>query len=168
MHHPLPRKRFPPLVLLAAPVLAGCPVASIYQPDVRLNVSVHPAVLLGGETARLELTLTNPGPDSVVLEFGGTHCRVTFMILPPDPRAPGADLCASREAGRVALAAGGAWRTGHAWRPATAEGAPLPAGEYRVRAVLGEHDSVVRGKRDFKLGHSSDTVAIRVLPPGGE
>lgn len=162
----MPRTRFAALVLLAALVSAGCPVASIYQPDVRLNVSVRPAEVRGGDTARLELTLTNPGPDSVVLEFSGTDCRVTFMIMPPDPNGAGDDLCASREAGRVALGAGGAWSTGQAWRAATADGAPLPAGEYRVRAVLGEHDSVVRGTRDFKLGHSSDTVAIRVLPPG--
>ena len=39
-------------------------------------------------------------------------------------------------------------------------------GTYALRGVLGEHESVFRGRRDFKLGHAADTVHVRVLPAG--
>jgi hypothetical protein len=157
-------KVFAGWILLAA--LGACRTASIYLPDVQIRLAAQPAELAAGDTARFALTVTNPGRDTLVLEFG-EHCRVTFIVLHPDDRAAD-DSCADARPERVVLAPAEAWTVTHPWPALAKDGTPLPPGAYRVRGVLGEHDSVIGGKREFKLGHgAADTVAVRILPAGG-
>jgi hypothetical protein len=153
------------LVLLLAAV-AGCRTASIYSPDVQLQLAVAPAQVRAGDTLRLEFTVTNPKPDTVVLEFA-EDCRVTLVIMDGSQRAGAEQRCMTPGGGRLVLPAGGTWKASGAWQAAADGGEPLAAGPYLIRAVLGEHNSVWRGRREFKMSHAADTVAFRVLPPEG-
>lgn len=146
--------------------VAGCRTAGIYVPAVRMQVAAQPAEVRAGDTLRIAVTLVNPRPDTVLLEFG-PECRVSFMVLDETDRAvtaPENDArCIAPGGGRLALAPGGTWRAQGAWR-ATRGGEPLPPGSYSVGAVLGDHHSTVRGKRAYKLGSGAERVRIRVLP----
>jgi hypothetical protein len=153
------------LVLLLAAV-AGCKTASIYSPDVQLHLAVEPAQVRAGDSLRLEFTVTNPQPDTVVLEFA-EDCRVTLVVMDASQRAAADQRCMTPGGGRLVLPAGGTWKASGGWRAAADGGTPMAAGSYMVRAVLGEHASLRRGRREFKMSHAADTVAFRVLPADG-
>lgn len=153
--------------LLALLLAGACRTASIHTPAVRMHLAVEPTLVHAGETVRIELTLTNPRSDTLLLEFAD-DCRVTFLVLDASqgataPQGP-ITRCVQPGAGRLLLPAGAAWKAEEEWRASAEDGEPLPAGPYVVRAVLGEHYAVHGGTRDFKLGHAADTVVIRVLP----
>lgn len=156
-----------PLLVLLLSAVAGCRTAGIYSPDVQLHLAVQPVQVRAGDSLRLEFTVTNPKPDTVVLEFA-EDCRVTLVIMDSSQRASAEQRCMTPGGGRLVLRAGGTWKASGAWRAATDSGAPMAAGPYIVRAVLGEHNSVWRGRREFKMSHAADTVAFRILPPNGQ
>lgn len=151
------------LLLLAAVLVSGCRTAAIYVPDVKMQLAIQPDEVRAGDTLQLEFTLVNPRPDTVVLEFG-EDCRVSVLVA-DETNSPGAaPRCIAPGEGRLALPAGGTWTARGAWVAVTEDGRPAPAGAYRVRAILGEHDSMTRGRSSFKLGHSTDTIPFRVVP----
>lgn len=151
--------------------LGACRTASIHSPAVQMHLAVEPAILRSGETAQFEFAITNPRADTVVLEFGG-DCWVTFMVLDESQRATGLhgpiSRCVGPEAGSLVLPIGATWKIEEAWKALAEDGEPLLEGSYVIRAVLGEHYAVYQGKREYKLGHAADTIAIRVLPQGGK
>jgi hypothetical protein len=147
---------------------AGCRTSPIYVPAVQAQLAVQPAEVRPGDTVRIVVTVTNPGADTVALEFGDEECPVTFNVLDPADRAvpiahPTAG-CLAAEQGTVVLAPGGVWRVDGQWYGSLESGVAVPPGPYHVTAVLGEHDSVVRGKREFKMGSGVGRVPLRVLP----
>lgn len=148
---------------------AGCRTAGIYVPAVRMQLAVQPAEARAGDTVRIDVTLVNPRPDTVLLEFG-PECRVRFMVLDDTGHAvtdaDDASRCIAPGGGRLVLAPGGTWQAQGTWRVARPGGDPLPAGPYAVGAVLGDHHSTVRGKREYKMGSGAGRVRIRVLPAG--
>ncbi|HTE19007.1 MAG TPA: BsuPI-related putative proteinase inhibitor [Armatimonadota bacterium] len=152
------------VVLIAA---AGCRTSAIYVPAVRTQLAAQPAEVRAGDTVRLAVTITNPRPDTVLLEFG-EECRVSFNVLDDADRPIGHEdtdaRCIVPGAGRLVLAPGETWRGEAAWQ-ASRGGDPLPAGAYTIAAVLGDHHSTVRGKRDYKMGSGAGRASIRVLPP---
>ncbi len=154
-------------LLLSTSAIAGCRTAGIYRPDVQLQLAVEPAQVRAGDTLRLEFTVTNPRPDTVVVEFA-EECRVTLVLMDETQRAAAEQRCMTPGAGRLVLPAGETWKASGAWRAVTDQGEPMPAGPYLVRAVLGEHNSVQGGRREFKLSHAADVVAFRVVPPDGQ
>lgn len=159
-------KRVAGLALLAM-VPVACRTASIYSPDVRVRLSAAPVSVRPGEPVRLEFTLTNPQPDSLVLEFQ-EECRVRFMVLDEAQRVvvPSDEtICMASDGGRLVLASGGTWTARGEWNGAGRGGDPIAPGSYAVRAVLGEHYSVLRGRREFKMSHAADTVAFQVVAP---
>lgn len=144
---------------------AGCRPSSIYVPAVQMQLAAHPTEVRAGDPVRIAVTVTNPHPDTVLLEFG-PECRVSFTVLDASDRAVGprdADACMA-PGGRLVLAPGQAWQTEAAWRALGADGAPLAPGAYAVAAALGDHDSVVRGRREYKMGSGAERVPVRVLP----
>lgn len=160
-------KRTAGLVLLT--IVPACRTASIYSPDVRMDLDVQPASARPGDVLRLEFTLTNPTQDSVVLEIR-EDCRVGFMVLDDRSRVvvPSDEtLCMHAGGGRISLGAGGTWTKRGEWRVPTDSGQALRPGAYAIRAVLGEHYSVFRGRRRFKMGHAADTVGFVITPAAG-
>jgi hypothetical protein len=157
-------KRAAGLVLLT--IVPACRTASIYSPDVQLHLDVQPASVRPGDVLRLEFTLSNPAEDSVVVEVQ-EDCRVAFMVLDDSSRVvvPSDEtICMQAGRGRIALGAGGTWTARGEWRVPTDSGQVLRPGPYAIRAVLGEHYSVVRGKRRFKMSHAADTVGFVITP----
>jgi hypothetical protein len=147
---------------------AGCRTSPIYVPAVQMQLAVQPAEVRAGDTVQIAVTLVNPRPDTVTLEFG-PECRVSFMVLDDTDRAvtaPGDVHCMAPGGGRLVLAPGGTWQAHGAWQATRAGGEPLPPGSYSVGAVLGDHDSIVRGNRDYKMSSGADRVRIRLLPAG--
>lgn len=146
---------------------AGCWPSAIYVPAVRMEAAVQPLDVRAGDTVRIAVTITNPRPDSVLLEFG-EQCQVTFTVLDASDRVISPERenshCLFRGDGRLVLAPGATWRAEGAWRAARDNGDPLPAGSYKVAAGLSDHDSTVRGKREYKMGSGAERVPIRVLP----
>jgi hypothetical protein len=159
------------LALLAgvlAGAAAGCRPSGIYVPAVQVQLAVQPTEVRTGDTVRIAVTVTNPRPDTVTLDFGQA-CRVSFMILDDGDRAIHPDensRCMVPGGGRLVLAPGEAWRTHGVWQAEGSGGKPLPAGRYQVAAVLGDHDSTVRGKREYKMGSGANRVEVHVVPAG--
>lgn len=163
----IPRTAWPLALLLLA-----CRTSPIYVPEVQTQLAVQPAEVRAGDTVRIVVTLTNPGPDSVVLEFGDEECPVTFTVQDETDRAvPIAHEtagCLAAEQQRLVLAPGGTWRVEDRWQASREGGAPLPPAAYHVSAVLGEHESVVRGRREYKMGSGAGRVPLRILPAQAE
>lgn len=154
------------LVVLAM-VAVACRTSSIYRPDVQLRLAAAPAIVRPGQPVRLEFTLTNPAPDSVVLEFQ-EDCRVSFMVLDHAQRVvvpSDSTVCMTPGGGRLVLGSRATWTARGEWNDSRDGGNALAPGTYAIRAVLGEHYSVLRGKRDFKMSHAADTVAFEVVSP---
>jgi hypothetical protein len=168
------RRSSPPrvrtLALLALSLAAGCRTAGIYVPAVQSRLAVEPAEVRAGETVRLAVTVTNPQADTVVLEFG-EDCGVRYMVMDSTSRVisseSGDSACMAPGEGRLVLAPGASWNARGEWRASRPGGGALPAGPYSVAAILGEHESVRRGRRETKLGSRIGTVPVRVLPAGG-
>jgi hypothetical protein len=159
-------------LVLAAGVLAGaaagCRTSGIYVPAVQMQLSVQPTEVRAGDTVRIAVTVTNPRPDTVTLDFG-PECRVSFMVLDHAGRSIHPDensRCMAPGGGRLVLAPREVWRTQLAWPAGGGGGEPLPAGRYQVAAVLGDHDSTVRGKREYKMGSGAHRVDVHVVPAG--
>lgn len=131
-----------------------------------MQLAVQPTDVRAGDTVRLAVTVVNPRPDTVVLDFG-QECQVSYLVLDDtdrvvDPTDADAHCIAPGE-GRLVLAPGATWRADAEWRVARG-GDPLPPGSYRITAILGGHFSIVRGKREYKMGSGAERVPIRVLP----
>ena len=154
-------------VLVAA--AAGCRTSAIYVPAVKMQVAAQPAEVRAGDTVRIAVTLRNPRPDTVLLEFG-RDCQVSINVLDDTGRAVAApdeeSECLAPGGGRLVLAPGETWQAHGAWRATGPGGDPLPAGTYSIGAVLGDHHSTARGKREYKMGSGAERVPIRVLSAG--
>lgn len=155
-------------MLLAA--AAACRTSGIYVPSVQMQLAVQPAEVRAGDTVRLAVTVTNPRPDTVLLEFG-QECQVIYMVLDHTGRSVGPEddgaSCIVPGGGRLVLAPGEAWRVHGAWQASPAGDDPLLPGAYTIGAALGGHYSTVRGKREYKMGAGAEPVRIRLLPAGG-
>lgn len=145
--------------------VGGCRTSAIYVPAVQMQVAVQPAEVRAGDTVRIAVTLVNPQADTVTLEFG-EECGVSFMVLDETDRAvtPQGSGCLEPGGGRLVLPPGGTWRIRGAWPAVRADGETLTPGAYKVGAVLEEHASVIRGKREVKMGSGAERVPLRVLP----
>jgi hypothetical protein len=153
---------------VAAGAAAGCRTSGIYVPAVQVQLAVQPTHVRAGDTVRIAVTVTNPRPDTVTLDFG-PECRVSFLILDAADRFihPNENSrCIAPGGGRLVLAPGEAWRTDAAWQVMGSGGEPLPAGRYQVAAVLGDHDSSVRGKREYKMSSGAYRVDVHVVAAG--
>lgn len=153
--------------VLAAAV-AGCRPSAIYVPAVEMHALAQPTEVHGGDTVRIAVIVTNPRPDTVLLDFG-IYCRVGFTARDEVGRVVSPEVensyCLFPTGGQLVLPPGGTWRVDGAWRASRDNGDPIPAGSYTIAAGLGDHDSTVRGKRQYKVGAGADPVPIRVLPP---
>ena len=72
------------LALIAAVSLLGCSNELFLSPDLPLNleVSLDRQVLTPGDTVRITLTITNPGPSYVTIQFP-TTCQLSFEVRSP-------------------------------------------------------------------------------------
>lgn len=159
-----PWRRVFALGVLAA-AAAGCRPPTMFVPAVQVQVAAQPAEVHPGDTVRTAVTVSNPRPDTVLLEFG-MECRVSFAVLDQTDRAVSSEPhCLFPAGGRLVLAPGGTWRVSGAWRAVRRTGEPLPPGTYAIAAGLGDHHATVRGKREYKAGAGAERVPVRVLPP---
>jgi hypothetical protein len=159
------------LALLAgvlAGAVAGCRPSGIYVPAVQVQLAVQPTQVRAGDTVRIAVTVTNPRPDTVALDFG-PECRVSYLVLDDGDRSihPNENSrCIAPGGGRLVLAPGEAWRAYGVWQVDSSGGELLPAGRYQVATVLGGHDSTVRGKREYKMSSGAKRVDVHVVPTG--
>lgn len=163
---PIRFRRAVRLALLALVPAAGCRPSAIYVPAVRMQATVEPMSLAAGDTARLVFTVTNPQPDTVVLEFGEA-CRVHFSVRDQAGRVVDGDpeMCLAPGGGLLTLAPGASWQAAGDWTPSRAGREPLAPGTYIIASGLAEHFSISRGKRDWKMGGGPDRMSVNVLPP---
>lgn len=165
--HRIATVRRPPLVLLLTLLAAGCRPSPIYVPEVQTELTVDPAQVHAGDTAWLTVTVHNPGADTVVLAFGD-QCPIVFTVLDEGDRAlPMADegsRCLAPDAGQMVLAPGLSSLVAGPWHVSPG----VPPGAYVVAAALGDHASIVRGKREYKMGSGAGRVPLRVLPARGD
>lgn len=150
---------------MLAAAAAGCRPPTMFVPAVQVQVDAQPAEVQGGDTVRIDVTVSNPRPDTVLLEFG-MECRVSFAVLDRTDRAVSSEPhCLFPAGGSLLLEPGGTWRVSGGWHAVRRTGEPLPAGTYAIAAGLGDHHATVRGEREYKVGAGADRVAVRVLSP---
>lgn len=153
------------LVLLV--LAAGCRPSPVYVPEVQTELTVEPAQVRAGDTAWLTVTVHNPGADTVVLDFGD-QCPVVFTVLDqgdrPLPMADEGSRCLAPDEGQMVLPPGLASMVIGPWHASPG----VPPGAYFVAAALGDHASIVRGRREDKMGFGAGRVPLRVLPAQGE
>ena len=159
-------KRFAvrPFLAACSLLLAACPVAGMHQPAVVLRLDAAPQSVVQGDSLHLLAAVTNPGSDTLRLEFDG-DCVVSFyvradadqsLVEPAGGEPPRCDGAART----LVLAPGAAERVRHAW----VARAPGGTGAFTAYAILGEHHLRRGGERDFKSAHRSNEVPVQVRP----
>lgn len=137
--------------LLLVVALLGCESATEVQistesatvpAGLRLEVAVEPEEMLPGDTARIEVRLTNDRPGPLTIRFGST-CQLAFQVenAAGEPVYPRGWACGLGFT-QIDLASGETREAQFSWTGDRSrypqEGRePFPAGEYRVFGVLG-------------------------------
>lgn len=151
------RSPFPPaaiVALLGLLGLLGCdtPITSAELDTVpqalRVDVSVQPDTIVPGDTAHIEVRLTNPLPLPITLHFS-TSCQVLFEVEDADGKlvAGGRGGCLQTLT-ELHLAAGETHTRQFTWTGDRSlypeEGRePFPAGEYRVVGMTAARSDLV-------------------------
>lgn len=131
-----------------------------------LALATAPAQVIAGDTVRLAATVTNQADEAVELAFGA-DCVVEFFVRAEDHRIvePGGEWPCRRGAPRtLRLAPDESVRYEHAWIAGASPGGQPGPGTYTAYAILDEHHLMRAGRREFKSGHRSNEVEIRVAP----
>lgn len=160
------RSPFAPVALLAILGLLGCdtPITSAELDTVphalRVDVSVHPDTIVPGDTAHIEVRLTNPLPLPVKLHFSSS-CQLLFKVENAEgervhPRGGWGCLQTLTE---LNLDAGDTHTRQFTWTGARSlypeEGRePFPAGEYRVVGMTAARSDL-----------ATDSSTLVLLPP---
>ena len=153
------------ILILALPLLAGCPTAGMHRPAVDFALATRPAAPAAGDTVWLAATVANRGDEPLVLEFA-RDCVVAFFVRAEDDQRvvePGNGLwpCGPQPV-TLRLAPGEERRFEHAWIAGVSGGPSPRAGAFTAYAVLEEHHLARGRRREFKADHRSNEVEVRV------
>ena len=156
--HPMIRRVAPAFLLV---LLAACPTAGMHRLAVDFHLTASPGAA-PGERLRMAAKIQNTSAERMEMDFGGA-CVMQIYVVGPDMRAvhraPESDRC--EPAGPpIVLEPGASWSCESVWTVPDS----LPAGRYTAYAVLEEHHLVRGGRRQFKAGHRSNEVPVRIGP----
>ena len=120
--------------LLTVPFLGGCKLSTDSREILRVDISISPATVRGGDTAVVAVRLVNPTLAATTVA-GSSTCRLAFDVLDKNGLrvggSPDRGMCTT-DLLSVVLAGGQSDAQVFRWAAVQASGQPVPPGSYTI------------------------------------